>query len=95
MGHAIARHHIAYTARLELRTHPATQPLSQLHDPGGQRIVDIHEVVDMAFGDQEAFARMHGFMIHEAQDGLIFVKRTGGGRPGDDVTKNARGISHQ
>jgi hypothetical protein len=50
-------------------------------------------VVDMAFGDQETFARMHGFMIHEAQDVLIFVKRTCGCSPCDDLTKNARGLT--
>jgi hypothetical protein len=93
MGHAIARHYIAHSAWMELRTNPSTQLLSQLHDPCGQLIVDIHEVVDMAFGDQKAFARMYGFMIHEAQDGLIFIKRTCGCRPGDDLTKNARRIS--
>jgi hypothetical protein len=87
MRHSIARNHIANTVWIELRTNCATQPLSQPHDPCGKLIVDIHEVVDTAFGDQEAFARTYGFMIHEAQDFLIFVKRTCGFSPSDDSQK--------
>jgi hypothetical protein len=54
-----------------------------------QVIVDIHKVINVYFGDKNAFARVYGFIIHEAENPLVFVELTSRFVACDDFTKYA------